>query len=381
MNIRFFVLAIGVILVACSTAGQATQTQAPEPTSTPESATTPTELVETELPPSPVPTNTQQLVPTEIPFDMSQPIQLDFTWYENNPVLNKGSSGEWDSRRLMEGKVVLVDELFHMFYTAVSSDSFGIGYAASPDGFTFTKNDTNPIFQPIGEGFDANGVSQGTPLFVGDKWMLFYNAIAPGEEFNRITAGGSSIGLTTAPEPIGPWTSGQQVLKTGGSGEWDSGFIFPNSIILNEDGYRMYYSAGPDPDSNEMSCGMATSQDGLTWTKYNDPATTEAPFAESDPVMQPGPSAWETLLVQCRVLKTAKGWEMFYMGSNGRSSGRPGYAFSTDGVRWSKYEDNPILNKPLISPYAIKVGTTYYLYGHDFDSGELIAATGTITQP
>lgn len=381
MNTRYFVLVIGIVLVACTTVGEATQIQATEPTSIPETLAIPTELIETEIPPTPIPTDTQQAVPTEIPFDMSQPIQLEFAWYKNNPVLNKGSSGEWDSRKVMEGKVVLVDEVFHIFYTGTGSDSFGIGYATSSDGFTFTKHEANPIFQTSETGFDSNGASQGTPLFLGEKWMLFYNAVAPGEEFNRNTAGGSSIGLTTAPDPIGPWTSGQQVLKAGGSGEWDSGFIFPNNVILTEDGYRMYYSAGPDPGSNEMSCGMATSPDGLTWTKYDDPGTTEAPFAESDPVMQPGPSAWETLFVQCRVLKTAKGWEMFYGGWNGRSNARTGYAFSIDGVNWIKYKDNPILNKSLISPYAVKVGSAYYLYGYDINSGEFVAATGTIDQP
>jgi hypothetical protein len=381
MKKRFFVLAMGMVLVACSTAGEAKQTKAPEPISTPEPAATATELIETELPPSPLPMDTQQAAPTDFPFDMSQPVQLDFTWCENNPTLNKGAGKEWDSKRVLEGKVLLVDELFHMFYTGLVADSVGIGYAVSADGLTFTKHDANPIFLADGEGFDADGVSYGTPMFAGDKWMLYYNAVAPGEVFNRITAGGSSIGLTTAPEPIGPWTSGQQVLKAGESGEWDSGFIFPTSIIDTGDGYRMYYSAGPDPGSNEMSCGMATSPDGITWTKYDDPGTTETPYAESDPVMQPGPSAWETLLVQCNVLKTNKGWEMFYQGWNGRSHARAGYAFSTDGVQWIKYQDNPILSKSLFSPYAIKVDSTYYLYGQDWDSRGLIAATGTIEQP
>jgi predicted GH43/DUF377 family glycosyl hydrolase len=208
----------------------------------------------------------------------------------------------WDS------KVVLIDDVFHMFYTGAAEDSVGIGYAVSTDGTEFTKHDTNPIFQSDGEGFDAIGVVNATPLLVDDTWMLFYNAIAAGEKYSPYTGGGSSIGLTTAPEPTGPWTTGQHVLRAGKIGEWDSGFIYPNSVIVTEDGYRMYYTAGPDPNETEMMCGMATSPDGIIWNKYDDPSTTEAPFAESDPVLQPGPSGWEKFGVDCSVLKTDTGW-------------------------------------------------------------------------
>ena len=212
-----------------------------------------------------------------------------------------------------------------------------------------------------------------------DTWMLFYNANNAGEKFRPQVAGGSSIGVTTATDPTGPWSPGQQVLTTGGSGEWDSEFIIPNSIVTTEDGYRMYYSAGPDPAKNEMMCGMATSTDGITWTKYDDPATTQAPFAESDPVLQPGPANWEALMVQCRVLKTDTGWEMFYHGWGGGYA-RVGYAFSPDGVQWTKYQDNP-LKIYLVYPYAIKENSTYYLYGQDLGSSTLKVAMATIDHP
>jgi hypothetical protein len=378
MHTRYFVLLLGIVLVACSSSTQATTTQQPHETSPPEPSMTPTELLETELPATPVPTDTPQPTPTQLPTETPFPIEFNFTWYENNPILSGGGQGEWDVIKVLEGKVLYVDDVFHMFYTGIGVNSVGIGYAVSSDGLAFTKHADNPILQSDGEGFDAVGVSHGTPLLVADTWMLYYNAINVGEKYREVTAGGSSIGLTTAPDPTGPWSAGQQVLTSGASGEWDSGFIIPNSIVTTEDGYRMYYSAGSDPEVKVMMCGMATSPDGITWTKYDDPTTTQAPFAESDPVMQPGPSAWDSDLVQCRVLKTDKGWEMFYLGWDGASIAATGYAFSPDGVQWSKYADNPILDRYLFYPFAIKVGSTYYLYGHELKSGTLLAATGTI---
>jgi hypothetical protein len=61
-------------------------------------------------------------------------------------------------------------------------------------------------------------------------------------------------------------------------------------------------------------CGLATSADGINWTKYDDPSTTEAPYAKSDPVLQPSPSGWDAEDVICSVMKTDTGWEMLYQG-------------------------------------------------------------------
>jgi len=384
MHTRYFVLVTGILLVACSGAAESPPTALPEPTTPPEPTSTPTELVATEIPPSPSPSpsDTPPATPTQIPTETPLPIQLNFTWYENNPILEKGASGEWDYWRVWDGKVVLIDDVYHMFYTGMAEDSVGIGYAVSADGLAYTKHDANPIFQPDGEGFDAIGFSGVTSLLVEDTWMLFYNASAAGERYGWNLPEGSSIGLTTAADPTGPWTTGQLVLRAGGNGEWDSGVILPASVIITEDGYRMYYSAESDPVDYDYMCGMATSPDGITWTKYDDPSTTEAPFAESDPVLQPGPSAWDRFGVPCSsVLKTDTGWEMFYDGWDPNTPCSHGYASSPDGIHWSKYQDNPILGRERCPSSAIKVGSTYYLYSHDWDSAGMFAATGTIDQP
>ena len=64
MNTRYFVLVMGIVLVACSTASEVTQTQLPEPTTPPE------------------PTATQTQLPTFTPL----PIQVDPTATEVEPT-------------------------------------------------------------------------------------------------------------------------------------------------------------------------------------------------------------------------------------------------------------------------------------------------------
>ena len=62
--------------------------------------------------------------------------------------------------------------------------------------------------------------------------------------------------------------------------------------------------------------GSATSTDGLNWKKYNDPTTTQHPFAESDPVMVTGNSGeWDAdVLLEGMAIPIQSGFEMYYFG-------------------------------------------------------------------
>jgi hypothetical protein len=102
----------------------------------------------------------------------------------------------------------------------------------------------------------------------------------------------------------------------------------------------MFY-AGEDL-SEHSNIGRATSPDGITWTKYDDPETTEEPFVESDPVVIAS-SGWDIRTVSRPVvLLTPDGYVMIYMGG---ILSRRGLAVSQDGIQWDSYEGNPILTE------------------------------------
>ncbi len=300
--------------------------------------------------------------------------QTALTPHPGNPVLSYGGGGSWDAGVLYLPDVIIVDDLFYMFYSA-SADlrtmPIAIGYATSADGLNWTKYATGPVFSADESGFDAHFVAEGRVILQGATWVLYYNGRedpGPGP--------GAAIGRATASSPAGPWRrSPSPVLTAGLSGEWDSGFITPNSIIATDSGFVMYYSGGsayPFPPSGHAMVGMATSADGISWTKYDDPATTNGPYAGSDPVLALGsPGSYDSGLAwEADVLKTDDGWEMFYTSDSDDWSGETlSYATSADGIRWAKHQDNPILMRTqnwatldVAAPSVVKVDGKYLVY-------------------
>lgn len=124
--------------------------------------------------------------------------------------------------------------------------------------------------------------------------------------------------------------------------------------------------------------GLATSADGLTWEKFNDPTNdaTDSLFAESDPILLSGPGWDASATWTPNVLRDENGWMMIYNGG-----GNLGVAFSEDGLLWSKYEDNPIYNnKSLFHPFVIlNDDGTYWIYYRSLIDDSIHLLSGTIT--
>ena len=74
-----------------------------------------------------------------------------WTIYENNPVLEKGEWGEWDSGGISEAEVLYHSGVFHLFYSGVKAynprklSRESVGYAFSYDGYNWSKYGLNPV--------------------------------------------------------------------------------------------------------------------------------------------------------------------------------------------------------------------------------------------
>jgi hypothetical protein len=140
-----------------------------------------------------------------------------------------------------------------------------------------------------------------------------------------------SIGHATSTDGI-TWEkdSSNPVLEVGTAGSWDQVGIQVGSVIFDDDTYHMWYYSWNN--SGSVRIGYATSEDGVVWSKY-----------ESNPVMVPS-DPWENNTVRKPiVLFDGVKFCMWYSGG-AYNEWRTGYATSPDGINWTKYVNNPVLD-------------------------------------
>jgi predicted GH43/DUF377 family glycosyl hydrolase len=194
---------------------------------------------------------------------------------------------------------------------------------------TWTRDPGNPVLGPsAGPAWDDT--------FVGQPWVL--GPPSGFADYRMWYVGGDSsgnlaIGYATSPDGV-TWTRhpGNPVLSPGAPTEWDDAGI-GGPFVLYDSGagtFFLYYHGG-------RSIGLATSPDGITWTK-------EA----TNPVLDAGsPTGWDdgNAHFPC-VLRNGPTWYMWYTGNDQFGpvqTLRIGRASSPDGVTWTKSAANPVL--------------------------------------
>lgn len=156
--------------------------------------------------------------------------------------------------------------------------------------------------------------------------------------------------------------------------DWDSDGVLDPCVIKESDtSWKMWYLAYC---SGVKAIGYATSTDGIHWTKY-----------VGNPVFEGNPAKFDNTLWEARVFKDGSTYRMYYQAldqnalPDGRHPYQTGYATSSDGISWTRYDpNNPVLSagdpNDWDSGYAgardvMKVGNTYYMFyegGADADA-------------
>ena len=261
----------------------------------------------------------------------------------NNPVLPKGSSGEWDSN-LVENPFVLFDgTIYHMWYAGSDGiNGLRIGYASSSDGIRWTKYDdpatttspyaeSDPVLMTGPPGsWDEFHVLQPSVIFDGTTYHMWFGGIGDISFTNR------NIGYATSPNPI-DWTEkGNPVLPLGPSGSFDYMWVDSPNVLFINGVYHLWYCGF---DGTYVLTGHATSVDGINWDKDN-----------LNPVIEVGaPGSWDSFWIyQPSVLYDGVRYHMWYSGSSvsGAFQWRIGYAKSFDGSNWTKYNDPTTTTPP-----------------------------------
>jgi predicted GH43/DUF377 family glycosyl hydrolase len=245
-----------------------------------------------------------------------------WTKYAGNPVLEVGEEGEWD-RILAGNHTVRFDgSTFHMWYAAQEVAGQGLG---GQIGYATSSDGVDwakYAGNPVLERGGDGEFDEGQ-LLPGSVIFDGYTYTMWYTGFNFDT-GLTAVGVATSPDGV-IWTkyAGNPVL-TGDDGTFDEGGPLNVAVVFDGESYRMWFTAG-EGNVDAGFIGHATSADGITWTKH------------PEPVLEPGASgAWDADgFWSVDVIFDGSDFHMWYDGG-GQGNFDIGYATSSDGVTWTK---------------------------------------------
>ncbi len=259
---------------------------------------------------------------------------VDFVPYEKNPVFSGRGEGHWDAKINERGWILREDDLYRMWYTGYKPEgAMKLGYATSPDGFTWTRHRDNPIY-------DQHWIEDMIVVKHDGTYYMFTEGPVKGLRIDLLTSadgihwarqGRLDIRLTTG-EPIREVWAGTP------------------TVWISEGVWYLLYEL-----NNDEAIWLATSSDLKVWTNVQD-----------EPVMRPGPGFYDKKWIAVNQFITYKGRYYIYYHGLGDTDGKwtTNIAMSTDLIHWKKYPNNPLLPVESNSSSGILVhdGKQYRLY-------------------
>lgn len=262
-------------------------------------------------------------------FSASTYCQSDRTWGRlADRVLLSGEAGSWESNFVGMPSVLILDNVYHMWYSGGNDNSIQIGHATSPDGVTWTKDSQNPVLKLGATGsWDQGHVYFPEVLYKDGVFHMWYTG---GDTHNH-----EEIGYATSTDGT-VWTKyeGNPVFLRGEADTWDNIYVGTCCIFFKDELFHMYYGANGTIAQLYFKVGYATSPDGIIWTRY-----------EQNPVFENPPSGnWDYPRVQpSHVIQDAEGYKLWYSGGYAMKW-RIGFATSPDGLNWARAVNNPVFD-------------------------------------
>ena len=190
---------------------------------------------------------------------------------------------------------------------------------------TFLQSDwidylQNPLISPRNNNYDFLGVAQPTVIFDDNKFKMWYTGI--------VSSGKKYVLYRESIDGIN-WTQGGDYPHLSpGINTWDA-LAAHACAILKEGGILKMYYCGYSSVNGAWHIGLAISEDGTNWTKLPSPVLLAS-------------TGWESQIVPKSILKIDNEYFLYYTGRN-YPTFKIGLAISSDGLNWTKYSNNPIL--------------------------------------
>jgi len=282
-------------------------------------------------------------------------------------VLDVGQQS-WEVKYVRRPCAVYDGSTFMMWYAGTDKSAApgidNIGLATSTDGVSWIRHQGSPVLKVGAPGtWDSQSVNTPWVIREGNEYKMWYTGRRVGQyDFPQ------AIGYATSPDGVN-WTkySGNPVLTKGSAGAFDDDWVYLPVVISSVTGYTMHYT-GASSSSGTQGIGIATSTDGIHWTKKGN-------------ITIPS-SHWDSQGRGSRFSSIIKLGETFAASYDGLSQNpynpsttstidQIGFATSTDGTNWTPYPGNPVItygtsnswdDRGVFFPYILAVGSQYYVY-------------------
>lgn len=203
-----------------------------------------------------------------------------FSWTKQGPILGEGKQGTWDSAVVQLGGVFWNSTLFIMWYrgsNSTTNNSGAIGLATSQDGASWTKYSGNPVLNPTLFGADQKYMASPYAFKYAQTYSMWYTGGTTSSSPTTSILQASSydgINWMKAPSPA--------LTPSTDANAWDSGSLYSPSVIYDGTNFELWYSA-LDKTFTTPRIGFATSPDQMTWTRSSsNPVLTQGPAGSWD---------------------------------------------------------------------------------------------------
>jgi len=290
--------------------------------------------------------------------------------YPGNPIIGPGDPGTWDQWGHYIASVVFHDSTYHMWYTSITPEdqATDIGHATSPDGIVWTM-DPDPV------------ITRGAPGEWNENYLFGAAVIHDGTQFRMWYEGEDADGISRAGYATSPdgsvWTEfpDNPVMDGGPPESWDTRGVSPRTVIVDSNGYRMWYTAYGEAPVAGTRVFVAESADGITWIK------------RGPPVLDHFDAGWDSAWVaNPTVIFDGSTYHMWYAGrdvaaADFEDGAAIGYASSSDGLVWTRYDDNPVVEASTgyTSTASVVFDGSIYRMWYSYWDGELVDWVGLAT--
>jgi hypothetical protein len=228
--------------------------------------------------------------------------------------------------------------------------------AAYASSERWVKYSGNPVLGPTPGGWDSEYTISPRVLYDGSSFRMWYVGGSEGIVGIGYATSSNGVAWTKYPNPV---------LMPGQKGSWDDAQVGLGSVVWNGTMFLMWYMGGGFVNFQDGAFGLATSPDGITWTKYS-----------GNPILLPsdvGQRLLATPDVELSVLNHYMMWYTDRSTSDPQSSSTLSIsdASSWDGKAWTTFPSPAIIpsteadawdSLSVYSPSVFYDGSTYWLW-------------------